>query len=764
MSGSDKTNGDKKGEERTRFGTFGGVFTPSILTILGVIMFMRASFVLGNAGLLAAVAILIIAKGITFTTALSLSAIGTNMQVRGGGAYFLISRVLGPEFGGAIGIALYFALALSVPFYILGFTEALLLSFPQLAPYALLISFATAGLLLVIAFVGADWAIKTQFFIMAILALAILAFMAGAAVRFSGATFMENLGPAYSENPSGGTYSFWLIFAIYFPAVTGIDAGVNMSGDLEDPAKSLPKGTLAAVGVGFLVYLVQAILSAGAFSRADMIAQPYAILKDNALFGAGFLVAAGVFAATLSSALGSCLGAPRVLQAVSRDDVLSFLRPFAKGTPVTDEPRRALAVTTAITAGILLWAGLSGGSGGAALNSVAAVITMFFLYTYGMMNLAAFIEAFGKNPSWRPRFRFFHWSLALLGTVGCVAATFLIDWRASLAAVVLIAGLLVYLRTKTFKGEFADARRGFVFASLRTNLLRLAQMEEDSKNWRPTVLVFSGNPTSRELLVSYGIWIEANRGVVILGSIITGDLTKNAKHRLQARKQLRTFCEEKSLEAIPMVAVGEDIGHGVETLLQSAGLGPVQPNLALFGWSGESGRLGGLGKFLRTAHAMSMSTLLLRPGQDARELSAPIDGKRLPHRRIDVWWRGRTNGGLMVLLAHLITRNWEWRNSTVRVLRVVPNEAGRVPALEALESLIDESRVEASAVTIVSDRPFPELLREQSEGAHTVMMGFRVPEEEGEEAWHAGVTKLLEGLAPTVLLVASQQQEDLLTA
>ena len=750
--------------ERTKFGTFGGVFTPSILTILGVIMFMRASFVIGNAGVLAAIGILIAAKAITFSTGLSLSAIGTNMQVRGGGAYFLISRVLGPEFGGAIGMALFAALALSVPFYILGFTEALLLSFPGAAPYQLVITLVTAALILGVAFVGADWAIKTQFFIMAILVLAIVAFMGGAALLFDFARLKENLAPGYSPTPSGGTYSFWLIFAIYFPAVTGIDAGVNMSGDLEDPAKSLPRGTLAAVGVGFAVYLVQVILCGGAFEREMLIQEPYGILKDNALFGFGFVVVAGVFAATLSSALGSALGAPRVLQAVSRDDVLSFLRPFAKGAPGTDEPRRALGLTAVITVAILVWAEFSRRTGGAALNSVAAVITMFFLYTYGMMNLAAFIEAFGKNPSWRPRFRFFHWSVALVGTVGCVAATFLIDWRAAIAAVLLITGLLFYLKTRRFQGGYDDARRGFVFSSLRKNLLRLSNMKEDSKNWRPTVLVFSGNPGSRETLVSYGVWLEANLGVVILANVISGKL--DAQHRNQAQKQLDTFCEERALQALPMVMVSDDVGRGVEAVIQTAGLGPLQPNLVMFGWAVGSGRLGMLGRFLRTAAAMEKGCLLLKEGADAPILplrEAAAEGKA-ERRQIDVYWRGRQNGELMLLLAHLLTKNWEWSNASLRVLRVVPNEAGREPALSALEGLIHEARVHAEAEVIVSDMPFPRLLRETSSDAATVLLGFMIPTEEVEEAWHTGVSALLDDFAPTTLLVCSNNEQNLLTA
>jgi len=742
-----------------QFGTFEGVFTPSILTILGVIMFMRASFVVGNAGILYAIAILCLAKAITFTTALSLSAIGTNMQVRGGGAYFLISRVLGPEFGGAIGIALYFALALSVPFYVLGFTEALCRSFPSLVPLFLAVTLGTLALVFVVSYVGAGWALKAQYGIMAILVLSIVVILGGALTQFSWETFNTNLGAGYVEREGGGDYTFWLIFAIYFPAVTGIDAGVNMSGDLKDANKSLPRGTLAAVGVGFLVYLVQIVLSGGAFDRAQLTDTPYAVLKDNALFGLSFLVVGGVCAATLSSALGSLLGAPRVLQAVSRDPVLSFLGPFGKGAGANDEPRRALVFTAVLGVGVLVWAHLTGGTEGAALNLVASVITMFFLYTYGMVNLAAFIEALGKNPSFRPRFRFFHWSTALLGAVGCVAAAFLIDWKAALAAVLLLGGLLYYLRTRELTTSYADARRGFVFANVRKNMLRLSLMPEDTKNWRPTVLIFSGNPATREELISFGVWLEAGRGIVILGNLLVGPLEQNAHHLPQARKQLRDFCRERSLQALPMVLVTEELAQGVQAMLQTAGLGPIDPNLVLFGWAEESGRMGGLGQHIRTAHTLDKAVVLLK--RDPR-LLAQLERSARARRRIDVWWRGRANGSLMLLLAHLLTRNWEWAGTKLRVLRLVPHENGREPALLALQELILESRVDATAVTLVDDRPFPEVLRSTSGDAACVFLGFGIPEAGSEERWHQGFQTLLDGLPTTLLVNAPEKHEGLL--
>lgn len=230
-----------------QLGTFGGVFTPSILTILGVIIFMRAGFIIGQAGIFQAFLILFLASSITALTSLSISAISTNTPVAGGGAYFLISRALGPSFGGSIGLALFCAQAISVPFYIMGFAEALIRTFPATAGHFRTIALITSAMLFCIAYVGAKWAIKTQYVIMTILGFSIFVFMAGAAIHFRHHIFMQN----WSSNYTGPSMSFWKAFAIYFPAVTGIMAGVNMSGDLKNPGRSIPLGTAAAVMVGF---------------------------------------------------------------------------------------------------------------------------------------------------------------------------------------------------------------------------------------------------------------------------------------------------------------------------------------------------------------------------------------------------------------------------------------------------------------------------------------------------------------------------------
>ena len=338
-----------------QFGTFGGVFTPSMLTILGVVLFMSAGGVIGQAGIYSSILILVIAKSITLLTGASIAAISTNAQVKGGGAYFLISRSLGPESGGAIGLTLFLAQALSVPFYILGFTEALTLAFPSAQGFFELIAYSTTACLLLLNLLGASWAIRAQYFILAALAVAIVIFFGGALSHFSYDRLISNWDSSYSS-VGGQSMSFWGVFAIYFPAVTGIMTGVNMSGDLKEPSVSIPKGTFYAIGVGFLIYFIEIILCGGAQTRAQLKGDFYPTLLDQSLFGMTFIVVIGVFAASISSALGSLMGAPRILQALARDDIFRTLTPFGQGIGREDEPRRGLWLTTALTVVVLWWA------------------------------------------------------------------------------------------------------------------------------------------------------------------------------------------------------------------------------------------------------------------------------------------------------------------------------------------------------------------------------------------------------------------------
>ncbi|MBN1578779.1 MAG: hypothetical protein JW913_19615 [Chitinispirillaceae bacterium] len=738
MTGSAPTS------ESVKFSTFAGVFTPSILTIIGVIIFMRGGFVIGHAGIVQALIILGIGTIITTLTGFSISAIATNTDVKGGGAYYLISRTLGPEFGGTIGLSLFLAQALSVPFYVLGFAEAAIRTLPFLQPYFPIITFITLAILFFVTFKGAGWVIKTQYFIMAILGLSVLAFLGGGALRFDHALFFENMKPM-PQSP----FSFWQLFAIYFPAVTGIMAGVNMSGDLKNPSRSIPIGTFTAIGAGLLVYAGQILLCGGSIARESLIDRPYQSLMDVVPLHLGILVTFGVFAATLSSALGSLLGAPRILQSLGTDRLLKPANVFA-ALSRGGEPRRALYLTVVVTVAVLYFA-RNGGEGGA-LNLVASVVTMLFLWAYGITNLAAFVESFSRNPSFRPRFRLFHWSLALVGALASFTASFLIDAVAALGAVAFVTILFLYVRKTVAASSFGDARRGFFYSRTRNNLLNLAQMPVHPKNWRPTIIVFSGNPNNRLTLVQYADWLGSGRGIITLAGILVGKFEEMIDQRQGYLETLSSFIRSNPIRAFPEVLVTPDFEQGMNQFLQVTSIGPIKPNLALFGWSHDERRIGRVIRSLTTAKRLNMSSILLYD----RGLPA-IKARK---RSIDVWWRGKSNGSLMVILAYLLSCNRAWSGATIRILRIIPETSEHTATYRELHRLIEASRMNIAMKIIISKEPFPAVLHTQSRNATAIFLGFTIPPPERSLDFHRSCTALLAGL-PTTLLVHSTGEADL---
>jgi len=742
------------GKQKNEFGTFAGVFTPSILTILGVIMYMNAGSVVGYAGLLGALIILILCKSITSLTSLSISAVSANMNVKGGGSYYLISRSLGAEAGGAIGVSLYLALALSVPFYIIGLVQALM-AFESLRPIIAANYLASclvfAGLFFIITFVGAQIALKIQFFILLSLGISILTFSAGLAWHFEWTRFNANLSPAAMHLP--GNMSFWSLFAIYFPAVTGITAGVSMSGDLKEPSRSIPAGTLAAVGVGFVVYALQMILMAGGIDRiADggmpsLTRTPYLALKTSA-GKFGVLVAQGAIAATASSALGSFIGAPRILQALSRDRLYTVLHPFGKGAKKADEPRQALWLTFFIAIMTLILATRFSEN---ALNAVAAILTMFFLASYGTVNMSAFVEAFGSNPSFRPTFNFFHWSTALLGAMGCLITAILINWIAAVIAAAVIFGLYMYLEAKHLKASFGDARRGFTFMRARNAILQLRDIPQDAKNWRPNILVMAGTPETRYTLVRYALWMEAGRGLLTLANFVIGNISEMGEERKNKEEELSRFIDIHRFPALPEVNITHNMDAMLSTFLQSHSLSPLRPNVLMMGWPSHPERAKTFVSHMKVAHELDMSLICLS------DMGLPDFEKPL---RIDIWWRGLGNGSLMLILAHLITQTPEWKQAHIRLLRVVSDDRSCPQAEFELGNLADQGRITASCKAVVSDGKFKDTLIQESQDASVVFLGFRLPPIEEAASFYATYKGLIEKL-PTTILACSSGEADL---
>jgi hypothetical protein len=574
---------------------------------------------------------------------------------------------------------------------------------------------------------------------MTVLILSIIAFQGGALVHFDINLFSKNFGPGYTND----TYTFWKVFVIYFPAATGIMAGISMSGDLKNPAWAIPAGTLGAVVTGFIVYGLQILLCGGAQSREELIYSSFETLCSQALFNAGFLVVAGVFAATLSSALGSFMGAPRVIQAVAKDRLIPILGPFEKGTGQANEPVSALWLTLGLTITTILWAG--NGNTGQAFNILAGVVTMFFLYTYAMINVAAFVESFACNPSFRPGFRYYHWLQALIGATGCAVTAFLINPLTAVCAAGIISLMVVLLRRKSLKVRFGDARWGFFYSRLKANLHQLAMMPVHPKNWRPAILVFTGNPKTRFTLVQYALWLGEERGIVTLVRILPGNIQELMEKRQTASTQLKKFLNNYGCSGFSTVMVLPDLDQGICAVLQAHPPGPLKPNTVIFGWSSDPARAHSFIRHLRIVRAMGMNLVVINDKGIPQDLSNGF---------IDIWWRGKKNGSLMIILAHLLTLNRQWADATIRLFRIIQDTAGVQPAKEALEMLLRAARVKAETRVIVSTDSFEKVFKSVSTDASVVFIGFNVPEQSQAEEFQARHTRIISPL-PTIIMVSS---------
>ena len=461
------------------FGTFAGVFTPSILTIIGVVMYLRFGWMLGNVGLTTSLIIVTAASSITFLTGLSISSLATNMRMKGGGAYFMLSRSFGLEAGAAIGIPLALAQAVSISFYVAGFAEALVESgLPMVGTWdPRLVGLVTLALLAILATVSADAALKAQFFIMGAIVLSLVSFFAGGTPQ--GMSAPASVPPALD---------FWTVFAVFFPAVTGILSGVGMSGDLKNPSRSIPIGTIAAVLTGWVVYMSVPIVLNWFVSDSAILRTDTMVMQKCARWP--FLILLGVWAATLSSALGGLLCAPRVVQALAQDRLMpGFL---GRGYGDNKDPRIASAICFLI-AGAGLWFG--------DINALAPILTMFNLTTYGLLNLSAGLEELMGNPSWRPTFRVRPF-LSFAGFAGCFAVMFMISPGWTFCAFVAVGFIYWLVKRRALRARWGDMRTGILMYTVQVALRLLGKRQLDERNWRPNLLVLASVPLDRPHLLS----------------------------------------------------------------------------------------------------------------------------------------------------------------------------------------------------------------------------------------------------------------------
>ncbi len=652
-----------------KLGTFGGVFTPDVLTILGVIMYLRLGWVVGNAGFGGAVVIILLAKIITISTGLAMSSITTNIKIGAGGAYSIIAKSLGLEAGGSVGIPFYISQTLSAALYIVGFTEGWTFIFPHHDP--LIVSIITWIILLVISFISAAFAIRVQYIILAVIGISIISFF------FAPEIEMNNLKIIGSFEDAG----FWVVFAIFFPAVTGIMAGANLSGDLKNPRKSIPVGTMSAIIVTFIIYVGMAYMVSLVGTPEELRSNQMIMVEKSF---SPTLVLFGILAATFSSALGSMIGAPRILQALSEHKSVPFYALFNKKT-ANGEPRNAIV----FTGGLIIIALIFG-----SLDALASLITMFFLITYGTLNLVVFIQQSMKMISFRPTFKVPR-IIPLIGALGSLFVMLLINPVFSIIALIIIVVIYIYLTRKGLQADWGDIRGG-MFLVLAEYASRLAaKFPRHFVVWKPDILLPIEEPKkwSGSLLFIKNITYPS--GSVFAFSVKNNDREETLKDLEELVNPLRN----EKIFVNSSVIEDENFLHGAKLVIQTLQGGSFRPNTLFLTIGNNVEKDYIINEIVLQANKHELGLILLRQHpQTAFGFQ----------KTVNVWLRDRSpNWHLAILIALQLQLNWEGRINLV----TVANNKNEVKRLHSfLERLSDQARLPSLTEFFVLTGSFEEVL------------------------------------------------------
>ena len=721
-----------------KFGAFAGVFTPSILTILGVIMYMRLGWVVGEAGLIYALAIIVIAHIISVTTGLSISSIATDKKIKAGGIYYILSRSLGLPMGGAIGIALFVGTALSISLYLVGFAESFLaiepirnfLGLNQNVNGFRIIGTGSIIILVIIAFISTSLAIKTQYYILAAIGISLVSIFVG---------FFTNTGFApestlFSSVSDGVPME--MIFAVFFPAVTGFTAGVAMSGDLKDPKKSIPLGTLAAVGVGFVVYVTLAIGLAYFVNRELLINDTNFLLK---IAWYSPLVIAGIWGATLSSALGGILGGPRIIQAISADRIAPKI--FAKGYGAGNEPRNALILIFLIAeAGILI----------GELNVIAGIVSMFYLASYGFINLAYYLESWASTD-FRPSFKINRY-IALIGFIVSFGVMFKLDMGAMFVSLILMLGIYFLLQRKQMKIDYGDVWQSVWSTVIRTALKKIDNSNIEQRNWKPNIILFSGGTNKRPHLIEIGKALVGKHGM-----LSNFDLIENKDAKSLFPKHKNSLPGEISDKGVFFRRqTVKDIYDGVETIASTYGFSGVEPNTIIMGWGRQTHDPSRFTKMINTFNELDYNILLLDYDKEKGFGN---------YKLIDIWWEDAGNQGHLALtLTKFLLFSEKWQDANLRLLIVNSINHERDIIREKAEKIVDELRISAQIKIInneIEKKDFYDIVLSESEAADLIFIGIPEFNESEATAFIRKTNKLFKNTGTTALLKASSHFKEL---
>ncbi|XP_051971596.1 solute carrier family 12 member 2 [Xyrauchen texanus] len=658
-----------------KFGWIKGVLVRCMLNIWGVMLFIRMTWIVGQAGIAYSCLIVLMATVVTSITGCSTSAIATNGFVRGGGAYYLISRSLGPEFGGSIGLIFAFANAVAVAMYVVGFAETVVELLNAAGALMLdpindvrIIGTITVILLLGISVAGMEWEAKAQIFLLVILVTAIFNYFIGAFIPveskekygffgYDAGILADNFGPDFRGE------TFFSVFSIFFPAATGILAGANISGDLADPQMAIPRGTMLAILITGVVYMGVAISSgacivrdASGIDRNSTLSATINCTDAACKFGYDFtscrptvegapspckyglhhdfqvmsvvsgfspLITAGIFSATLSSALASLVSAPKVFQALCKDNIYPGIAGFAKGYGKNNEPLRGYFLTFGIALAFILIA---------ELNIIAPIISNFFLASYALINFSVFHASLANSPGWRPSFKYYNMWVSLAGAILCCVVMFVINWWAALLTNVIVLSLYIYVSYKKPDVNWGSSTQALTYHQALTHSLQLCGVADHIKTYRPQCLVMTGAPNSRPAILHLVHAFTKNVGLMVCGHVRISSRRPNFKELNSDTLRYQRWLLNNNSKAFYSPVVAEDLRQGTQFLLQAAGLGRLRPNTLVLGFknSWRTGDIKDVETYINVIHdafdfQYGVVILRLREGLDISHIQGQDD-------------------------------------------------------------------------------------------------------------------------------------------
>uniref|UniRef100_A0A669D4T4 Solute carrier family 12 member 6 n=1 Tax=Oreochromis niloticus TaxID=8128 RepID=A0A669D4T4_ORENI len=793
----------KKPSKSPQMGTLMGVYLPCLQNIFGVILFLRLTWVVGTAGVLQAFCIVLMCCCCTMLTAISMSAIATNGVVPAGGSYFMISRSLGPEFGGAVGLCFYLGTTFAGAMYILGAVEILLV---YIAPGAAIFEGEGAAMLnnmriygsifllfmALLVFVGVKYVNKLASVFLACVIISILSIYVGALVSafsvpdfpvcmlgnrtinahdvvdnhcsktvlvkvakttrlwklfchnsqlnatcdeyFTSNNFSEIKGipgltsGAISENlwgtylhkgdvlekrslhasqaahPASDRYpyvfadittSFTVLVGIFFPSVTGIMAGSNRSGDLKDAQRSIPIGTILAI---LTTSLAEGLSCLNFFMSCYFCRFGHSV-KGNLVVGtlawpSPWVIVIGSFFSTCGAGLQSLTGAPRLLQAIAKDNIIPFLRVFGHGK-ANGEPTWALLLTALIAElGILI----------ASLDMVAPILTMFFLMCYLFVNLACALQTLLRTPNWRPRFSYYHWSLSFLGMTFCLALMFISSWYYAIVAMVIAGMIYKYIEYQGAEKEWGDGIRGLSLSAARYALLRLEEGPPHTKNWRPQLLVLLKLDEDAHVksprLLTFASQLKAGKGLTIVGTVVPGNYLQSYGEALAAEQTLKHLMDKERVKGFCQCIVAQKPRDGISHMIQSSGLGGMKPNTVVMGWPHawrQSEDPQSWKTFINTVRVTTAAHLALLVPKNISLF--PSNSEPCTEGYIDVWWIVH-DGGMLMLLPFLLRQHKVWRKCSMRIFTVAQMEDNSIQMKKDLLTFTYQLRIDAEVEVV----------------------------------------------------------------